>query len=135
MDFKTLKFQLASRLRFEKFIFERRIFIPSVRKTLFFQKKIKLFNVQFMVNIVVTQMWDNLALEACLFSVLRLYTMYTTAGIDNSTRQATTNKQVEILFKSIVVLFSGDVRSFYALLWKFWTAWSWGTALGGIRQG
>ena len=35
--------------------------------------------------------------------------MYTLDGIDNTTRQATTNKQVEILFKFIVVLFSADV--------------------------
>ena len=85
------------------------VFIPSVRKILFFQKKIKLLNVPFIVNIVVAQMRDNLALEPCLFVTMILKTVYTLAGMDNTTRQATTNEQVEILFKFIVVLFSGDV--------------------------
>ena len=35
--------------------------------------------------------------------------MYTMVGIDNTTRQATTSKQVEILFKFIVVLVSDNV--------------------------
>ena len=85
------------------------IFIPPVRKTLFLQKKIKLLNVQFMVKIVIAQMRDNLALEPCLFSVLILKTMYTLNGMDNTRRQAATNKQVEILFKFSVVPFSDDV--------------------------
>ena len=79
-----------------------------MRKTLFLQKKIKLLNVQFMVNIVVAQTADNLALEASLFSVLILKTMYSPVIMHNTRRAPTTNKQVEILFKFIVVLFSGD---------------------------
>ena len=35
--------------------------------------------------------------------------MYTPLEMDNITRQETANKQVEILFKFNVVLFSGDV--------------------------
>ena len=62
-----------------------------------------------MVNIVVPQTIDNLALEASLFSVLILKTMYSPVIMHNTTRVPTTNKQVEILFKFIVVLFSGDV--------------------------
>ena len=85
------------------------IFIPSVRKTLFFQKKIKLLNVQFIVKNVAVQMTDNLAFEASLFSEFMLKIIYIQFGINNTTRQATTNKQVEILFKFILVLFSGDV--------------------------
>ena len=99
------------------------IFIPSVRKTLFFQKKIKLLNVPFIVNIVVAQMRDNLALEPCLFLTSILKTVYTLIGMDNTTRQATTNEQVEIVFKFIVVLFSGDVafprRTFLEILNSF----------------
>ena len=61
------------------------------------------------MNIVATQTRDNLTLEACLLSDKISKTKYTPAEMDNTTRQATTSKQLEILFKHIVVLFSGDV--------------------------
>ena len=57
---------------------------------------------------VVDQMRDNLTLEARSFSDIISKTMYTLAEMDNTTRQATTNTQLEILFKFILVLFSGD---------------------------
>ena len=87
------------------------IFTP-VRKTLFFQKKMRLFNVELMVNSVPTQIRDSITMEASLFPVLILKTMYTLNGMDNTTRETTTNKQVEILFKFIVVLFSEDIVFF-----------------------
>ena len=79
-----------------------------MRKTLFFQKKIRLLNAQFTANIVVTQMRDNLALESCLFALLTLKAMYTIVGTDNTRSVKTTKKQEEILFKRLSVLFSGD---------------------------
>ena len=58
-----------------------------------------------------------------IFNVDIKENVYTLVGMDNTTRQATTNKQVEILFKSIVVLFSGDVafprRTFLEILNSF----------------
>ena len=39
--------------------------------------------------------------------------MDTLVEIDNTTKQATTSKQVEMLFKFIVVLFSSDVAGNY----------------------
>ena len=62
-----------------------------------------------MVKNLTVPMKDNLTLEASLFSVFMLKIVYRLVGIDNTTIQATTDKQVEILFKFIVVLFSGDI--------------------------
>ena len=59
-----------------------------------------------MVKNVTVQIKDNLTLEASLFSVPTSKIIYILDGTDNATRQATANKQVEILFKFIVVLFS-----------------------------
>ena len=50
------------------------IFIPSMRRTLFFQKKIKQLNVPFMAYIVATQTKASLLFKACLFSVIELKT-------------------------------------------------------------
>ena len=54
-------------------------------------------------------MLDNLTPVDSLFSALISKTMDTLDAMDNTTTQATTNKQVEMLFKLIVVLFSRDV--------------------------
>ena len=79
-----------------------------MRKILFFQKKIKLLNVQFMVHSVSAQTPDNLKLVSYLFSETISKTIYTLVEIDNITRQATASKHVEILFRFMVLLFSGD---------------------------
>ena len=57
---------------------------------------------------VFVQTPDNLKLVACLFSETISKTMYTLVEIHNITRQATTSKHVEILFRFTVLLFSGD---------------------------
>ena len=62
-----------------------------------------------MVKIVTVQMLDNITLEACSLSALVLTSMATPVGMDNTTREATINKQVEILFRLIIVIFSGEV--------------------------
>ena len=54
----------------------------------------------------------SFTLEACLFLQITSKTMDTLDRMDNTTTQATTNKQVNILFKFIVVLFSGNVVLF-----------------------
>ena len=77
-----------------------------MRKTLFFQKKIKLFNVQFMVIHVYDQIYDNLIVFAD-FSA-RLNTMLKLVGMYNNIKQATTHKAIEMFCKFTVVLFSGD---------------------------
>ena len=61
-----------------------------------------------MFQIVIDQMKDNLTLEGCLFSAIISKTRSALAEVDDSTTRPTTNKQVEILFKFIVVLVSGD---------------------------
>ena len=53
-------------------------------------------------------MYDNQALKACLFLVLILKTTPKLTEMDSTTRLATTNKQVETVFKFLVVPFSGD---------------------------
>ena len=75
-----------------------------MRKTLFFQKKIKLFNVQFMVTHVYDQIYDNLIVFAD-FSA-RLNAMLKFVGMYNNIKQATTHKAIEIFCKFTVVLFS-----------------------------
>ena len=71
---------------------------------------------------VAAQILDNLALEACLFSVCILKTMYTLDGMDNITRQATTNKQLEILFKFTLVPFSGGFAFLRRALLEIWNS-------------
>ena len=46
--------------------------------------------------------------------------MYTMVGIDNTTRQATTSKQVEILFKFTVVLVSDNVAILRRTFVEIW---------------
>ncbi len=70
------------------------IFIPSARRTLFFQKKIKLLNVEFMLTIVSAQREDNLALVVVAFPTI-LNTTERPVGMDNTTKQAAASKQVE----------------------------------------
>ena len=79
-----------------------------MRKTLFFQKKIKLLNVQLVFQMVVGQIKDNLTFEDCLFSDINLKTKYALAEEDDTKTKATTSKQLEMFFKFIVVLFSGN---------------------------
>ena len=88
------------------------IFIPSARKILFFQKKIRLLIVQFMLYSVSVQMLESFKLVACLFSKALSKTMYVLVHMVNTTRQATTNKQEEILFRFMVALFSGFAKFF-----------------------
>ena len=61
-----------------------------------------------MVYSVFVQTPDNLELVACLFSETISKTMYILVEIDNITRQATTSKHVEILFRFTVLLFLGN---------------------------
>ena len=56
-----------------------------------------------MVKVVTDQMRDSLALKDCLFSVLTLKATYELDGICNTTRQKTAKKQVEMLFKFILL--------------------------------
>ena len=64
-------------------------------------------------------MYDNQALEASLFLVLILKTTPKLTEMDSTTRLATTNKQVETVFKFWVVPFSGDFAFLAALSLKF----------------
>ena len=69
-------------------------------------------------------MLDNIALEACLFSAFIFMTMATLVGMDNTNRQATASKQVEIFFKLFIVLsiFSGSFTFFFdVFFWTFYT--------------
>ena len=76
-----------------------------MRKTLFFQKKIKLFNVEFMVTHVNAQTEDNLTLFED-FSIRKNATL-TLCGMDNNIKQATAHKPVEMFLKFATVLLSG----------------------------
>ena len=77
-----------------------------MRKTLFFQKKINLFNVEFMVIHVYDQIYDNLIVFVDLSA--KLNTMLKLVGMQNNIRQATTHKAIQMFCKFTVVLFSGD---------------------------
>ena len=76
-----------------------------MRKTLFFQKKIKLFNVQFMLLHVSAQMKD-IFIVFVDFPV-RLNVMKKLAGMENNIKQATAHKPTEMFFKFTVVLCPG----------------------------
>jgi hypothetical protein len=92
-------------------------FIPSVRKILFFQKKIKQLNVEFIEIIVPLQ---NAAIcplsntDASYFEVV-LIPMKTNPGMDSTTRQVTASKQLDIFFKENVFFISGDIPLFLRL--------------------
>ena len=77
-----------------------------MRKTLFFQKKIKLFNVQFRVIHVYDQIYDKFIVFADLSA--RLNAMLKLVGMYNNIREAKTHKAIEMFCKFTVVLFSGD---------------------------
>jgi hypothetical protein len=102
----TVDQRINAFLRSEK-IDDFSIFTPSVRKTLFIQKNIKLLNVEFMVNTVDDQRKDSLSLFVVDFTANPNKT-YKLAGMDSNTRQATASKQEEMFFKFVVVLFPGD---------------------------
>ena len=53
--------------------------------------------------------------------------------MDNITRQATTNKQVEILFKLIVALFSGDIAFLLRTSLEILNSLNLSTAMGEIQ--
>ena len=82
------------------------IFIPSVRKTLLFQKKIKVFNVQFMVLHVAVQMKDNLIVFVDMRARLNAVSML--VGMHSNIRQATSHKAVEMFLKFFVFPFPDD---------------------------
>ena len=89
-----------------------------MRKTLFFQKKIKLFSVEFMVIYIYDQIYDNLIVFADLAA--RLNAMLKLAGRYNNIRQPTTHNAVEMFFKFFLFLFSCDTarsrRTFLAMM-------------------
>ena len=65
-----------------------RNFHPSARRTLFFQKKIKQFNVEFMETIVIDQYPVRFELPKVVFLSVELAdnpTAYTSAGMDSVT--------------------------------------------------
>ena len=82
------------------------IFIPSARKTLFFQKKITLFNVQFMATQVAVQTKVNLKVFGD--SSARLTATRKLVGMHNNIKQATTHKLPEIFLELIVVFFTNN---------------------------
>ena len=92
-------------------------FIPSVRKILFSQKKIKQLNVEFIEIIVTLQ---NAAIcplsniDASYFEVV-LSPRLTIVGMDSTTKQATVSKQLEIFFKENVFFLSGSILLFLPL--------------------
>jgi hypothetical protein len=67
--------------------------LPSLRKTSFFQKKIKQFNVELAVATLPDQVLDILTFSEVGFSTI-LNAMKKNVGIYINTRQATANKQV-----------------------------------------
>jgi hypothetical protein len=86
-------------------------FFPSERRILFFQKKIKQLNVQFIEAIVELQSHARFAFRdnAVPFEVI-LSPIYTKTGMDSTTRQADVSKQHDIFFKENILSFiSGDV--------------------------
>ena len=62
-----------------------------------------------MFQVVFAQARENITLEASLFSEIISRTMNAMTEMDIITRQATTNRQAEILFKFTVVLLPEDV--------------------------
>ncbi len=90
------------------------IFIPSARKILFFQKKIKLLNEEFMVDRVCAQTKDNFAFVVDTFPT-KPNTTKRPIGMDITTTQAAASKQDETFFKFILLLFCGVI----ALLRRF----------------
>jgi hypothetical protein len=88
-------------------------FLPSVRKTLFFQKKIKQLNVEFIEAIVKPQyplMFELSKIDVLSFEFI-FNTTYTSVGMDiNVTWQANASKQLEIFFKEYDFFLSAVVR-------------------------
>ena len=77
-----------------------------MRKTLFFQKKIKLFNVQFMVLHESAQIEENVIVLKDFPA--RLNAMFKLVGRYNNMRQPTTHNAAEMFFKFFLFLFSCD---------------------------
>ena len=88
------------------------IFIPSSRKSLFFQKKIRLLNEQLIAYAVVVHTPVTVALFDFVPSN-KPTTMEKLIGTEKNTRQATASKQVLMFFK-LILLFSGDT----AFCWR-----------------
>ena len=76
-----------------------------MRKILFFQKRIKLFNVKFMATHVNDHVQDKFAFVNFPASSNAMSKLI---GMDNNNVQPTAHKAVEMFFKFIVVLFPGD---------------------------
>ena len=77
-----------------------------MRKTLFFQKKIKLFNVQFMVLHESAQIEENVIVLKDFPA--RLNAMFKLVGRYNNMRQPTTHNAGEMFFKFSLLPFSSD---------------------------
>ena len=82
-------------------------FIPSIRKILFFRKKIKQFNVEFMASIVQVHVRDIINLTEDN-SLTKLNTIEIADGIKSNSRQAAAIKQLEMFFSLTIVFTLGE---------------------------
>ena len=97
-------------MHLRRFFNDFNTFTPSLRKTSFFQKKIKQFNVEFAFATVLVQYLATLVFSDIDFSA-RLNAMKMNAGMYINKRQPTANKHVEMFFNLTCKLdTSGDVE-------------------------
>ncbi len=78
-------------MHLRRFFNDFNIFTPSLRKTSFFQKKIKQFNVEFAFATVSAQNFDTLVFSDVNFSA-KLNAMKMNTGMNINKRQPTANK-------------------------------------------
>jgi hypothetical protein len=89
-------------------------FIPSVRKILFFQKKIKQLNVEFIVRDVLAQSRASFTLSHNIgvFFEAIANPMQIITGIYSTTKQATASKQLDIFLNENVFFVLGGIPLF-----------------------